>query len=174
MSRDVDWKDQIELARKLLKTVRHAAYSTVNDNGTPHNSPLMLIYNESLTKLYIGSYSDSLHVKNLLRTGEAFCVLFDSFIKNQGGIYITGTNAHECAGKELVEALRVHNAIRFKHGSRPIDIAFYQQDKPAQRMYSIKVAKIELYGMVRDTKGIIAHETRIPIRATKLLESTSR
>jgi hypothetical protein len=102
-------QEQIELARKLLKTVRHAAYATVNEDGTPHNSPLFLIYNEDLTKLYIGSYSESLHVKNMLRTGRVLAVIYDSFVKGQGGIYITGVNARECEGDELVEALRVHN-----------------------------------------------------------------
>ena len=51
---------QIELAKKLLQTVRHAAYATVNEDGTPHNSPLMLIYNEDLTKLYVGTGRDLL------------------------------------------------------------------------------------------------------------------
>lgn len=102
---------QVKLAQKLLKTVRHAAYATMNEDGTPHNSPLMLIYNEDLTKLYIGSYSESLHVKNLTRSGKAFAVLFDSFTKGQGGVYITGLNAHECEGNELVEALRIHRFV---------------------------------------------------------------
>lgn len=103
---------QIQLAQKLLKNVRHVAYATVNQDGTPHNSPLMLIYNEDLTKLYIGSYSDSLHSKNIVRSGQAFVVLYDSFTKGQGGLYITGVIGHECTGAELSEALRVHNMFR--------------------------------------------------------------
>ena len=161
--------DQIELAKKLLQTVRHVAYATVNDDGTPHNSPLMLIHNEERTKLYIGSYSDARHVKNLERAGQAFVVIFDSFTKGQGGIYITGNNAHECVGEELAEAIRVHNIFRARHGSRPIEAAYYQKPKPAQRMYCIDVAKIEVYSVVRDENGLIASETRVPIGATALL-----
>ena len=164
-----DRSQQIELAKKLLKTVRHAAYATINEDGTPHNSPLMLIYNEDLTKLYIGSYSESLHSKNLVRTGKAFAVLFDSFTKGQGGVYITGINAHECAGDELAEALRVHNAVRAKHGSQPIDIGYYQTDKPSQRMYSIDIAKIEVYSAIRNESGLITHEVRIEVAANDLL-----
>lgn len=104
--------EQIINAKKLLKTVRHAAYATINEDGTPHNSPLMLIYNDDLSRLYIGSHSDSLHSKNILRTGKAFVVLFDSFVKGQGGVYITAINGRECQGDELTEALRVHNAVR--------------------------------------------------------------
>jgi hypothetical protein len=161
---------QVELAKKLLKTVRHAAYSTVNEDGTPHNSPLMLIYNEDLTKLYVGSYSESLHCKNFVRTGKAFAVLFDSFTKGQGGVYITGTNAHECEGDELVEALRVHNTFRAKHSSQPIDISYYQAVKPSQRMYGIDIDRIEIYSVVRDSEGLVVSEARVPVEAKALLE----
>jgi 8-oxo-dGTP diphosphatase len=161
--------DQIELAKKLLKTVRHAAYATINEDGTPHNSPLMLIYNEQLTKLYIGSYTDSVHSKNLIRTGKAFAVVYDSFIKNQGGVYITGSNAKECEGDELIEALRVHNSARARYGSSPLTIDFYQRNKPSQRMYSIDIAKIELYSVVRDGVGLIIKETRVEVFTKDLL-----
>jgi general stress protein 26 len=161
---------QIEQARRLLKTVRHVAYATTNKDGTPHNSPLMFIYNDDLSKLYVGSYSESLHCKNLVRTGKAFAVVYDSFTKGQGGIYITGTNAHECEGEELIEALDVHNAIRAKHGSKPLEINYYRTDKPSQRMYSINVAKVEIYSVVRDENGFIASEARVAVAPRVLIE----
>ena len=161
---------QIELARKLLKTVRHAAYATVNEDGTPHNSPLMLLYNEDLSKLYIGSYTESVHSKNLVRTGKTFAVLYDSFTKGQGGVYITGANAHECEGEELVEALRVHNTFRAKYNSKPIDISFYQTDKPSQRMYSIDITKIEVYSAARGKDGFIVSEARVAVEPNELTE----
>lgn len=154
---------QIELAKKLLATVRHAAYATVNEDGTPHNSPMMLLYNETLSKLYIGTHSEALHTKNLLRTGRAFVAIYDSFTKGQGGVYITGVNAHECEGEELVEALRVHNAFRAKYGSQSIDLAFYRQPKPAQKMYSIDIARLEIYSVQRSPQGYIANEARVPV-----------
>jgi hypothetical protein len=165
-----DHQTQIDLAKKLLRTVRHAAYATTNQDGTPHNSPLMLIYNEDLTKLYIGSHSESVHTKNLLRTGRTFAVLYDSFTKGQGGVYITGVNAHECQGDELVEALRVHNAVRVRQGNKPIDLSYYQIEGPSQRMYSIDVAKIEIYSVLRGADGLISSEARVEVAASTLLE----
>lgn len=168
-----DHQSQIELARNLLRTVRHAAYATVNEDGTPHNSPLMLIYNEDITKLYIGSHSESLHTKNLLRTGRTFAVLYDSFTKGQGGVYIAGVNSHECQGDELVEALRVHNAVRARQGSKTIDLSYYQIEGPSQRMYSIDVAKIEIYSVLRGEDGLISSEARVEVGADELLEKPS-
>jgi len=172
MTSDPEQLAQIELARKLLKTVRHAAYATISEDGSPHNSPLMLIYNEDLTKLYIGSYSESLHVKNLVRTGKAFAVLFDSFTKGQGGVYIIGINAHECNGDELVEALRVHNAVRARHKSQPIDISYYQTAKPSQRMYSMDIAKIEIYSIIRGDDGLVVSEARVEVDARELKDDS--
>jgi hypothetical protein len=160
---------QIELAKKLLRTVRHAAFATVNEDGIPHNSPLMLMYNENLTRLYIGSYSESLHTRNLIRTGRAFVTLFDSFTKGQGGVYITGVNAHECEGDELIGALRIYNDFRARYRSRPIDVRFYQAAKPAQRMYSIDIAKIEIYHVVRGEEGFIVKESRVEVSQETLL-----
>lgn len=160
---------QIQLAQKLLKNVRHAAYATVNQDGTPHNSPLMLIYNEDLTKLYIGSYSDSLHSKNIVRSGQAFVVLYDSFTKGQGGLYITGVSGHECTGAELSEALRVHNMFRQRYGSEPIAQSFYGLEKPAQRMYSIDIAKLEIYNSRRNEQGLIMVENRVTVTPKELL-----
>ena len=161
---------QIELAKKLLKTVRHAAYATVNEDGSPHNSPLMLMYDEDLAKLYVGTYSESLHAKNLVRTGQTFVVLYDSFTKGQGGVYSTGVNAHECEGDELTEALRVHNSCRARYGSQPLDISYYQADKPSQRMYSIDIAKIEIYSVMRREDGLVISEARVEVDPKTLLE----
>ena len=96
-------------------------------------------------------------------------VLFDSFTKGQGGVYITGKKAHECSDDELTEALRVHNMVRTRYDSNPIEGSFYQNQKPAQRMYSIDVAKIEIYTVFRDENGQIAHETRSEVAANVLL-----
>lgn len=161
---------QIELACKLLKTVRHAAYATVNEDGTPHNSPLLLIYNENITKLYVGSYNRSLHCQNFERTGRAFAVLFDSFTKGRGGVYITGVNAHECQDDELMEALRVHNQVRAKHGSKPIAMSYYQAAKPSQRMYSIDIAKVEVYSSIRNKDGLIVSEARVAVNPEELVQ----
>lgn len=174
MAEDTHYIEQIRLAQNLLRTVRHASYATVNEDGTPHNSPLMLIYNDDLTKLYIGTFSAALHTRNLVRTGNTFAVIYDSFTKSQGGVYITGINAHECQDNELVEALRVHNEARARHGSRPLELQRYQAPKPAQRMYAIDIQRIEIYSSLRSEEGLIISETRMPVDREVLVEGITR
>jgi hypothetical protein len=171
MTSQTDHQEQLQLARRLLATVRHAAYATVNEDGSPHNSPLMFIANDDLTRLYIGSYSESQHTRNLVRAGRALAVLFDSFTKGQGGLYVACSQAHECEGEELEEALRVHNAVRARYGSRPIDIAYYRQPKPSQRMYSLRVTKLEVYSAVRGEEGLVMREACVPVTAEQLFAS---
>jgi hypothetical protein len=169
MNEDMKRLEQIERAQKLLKTVKHASYATVNEDGTPHNSPLMFIYNEDFTKLYVGTFTESLHTKNLVRTGKTFVVLYDSFTSGQGGVYITGVNAHECEGDELIEALRVHNMTRARYEKSSLELEYYQRPKPAQRMYSTDIAKIEVYSSLKNKDGLIVREERIPVDRTHLI-----
>ena len=45
-----DYKEEIIAIKALLDDVLIASYATVNEDGTPHNTPLMLIHDESFKK----------------------------------------------------------------------------------------------------------------------------
>ena len=172
-----DYKEEIIAIKALLDDVLIASYATVNEDGTPHNTPLMLIHDESFKKVYIGSSLESLHVKNMLRTGNAFIVIYSSSIPtkaSKGGIYLKGVNAKECRGEDLKEALRVHNATRARCGKEPIDIAYYQSGESLQRMYSLDVASFEIYSSIRSNEtGLIIKEGRVNIPLDQLEERFS-
>jgi hypothetical protein len=172
-----DYKEEIIAIKALLDDVLIASYATVNEDGTPHNTPLMLIHDESFKKVYIGSSLESLHVKNMLRTGNAFIVIYSSSIPtkaSKGGIYLKGVNAKECRGEDLKEALRVHNATRAKSGREPIDISYYEDEGSLQRMYSLDVVSFEIYSSIRSNKtGLITKEGRVNIPLEQLEERFS-
>ncbi len=154
--------------KELLKSIRHMALSTVNEDGTPHNTPLFLIYNEDLTQLYWGSHPSSLHSKNIHRTGQGYVVVFDSKVWGQGGLYLTIKNAHMVTEDELPEALRVHNNARKRWGKDPLETSYYQEPNP-QKMYVGDIDKIEVYNVVRDKDGLVCEETRKQIGPKDLL-----
>jgi hypothetical protein len=49
-----DLAARIEQAKHLLNDVRFAAMATVNEDGTPHNTPYFFMYDETITHLYWG------------------------------------------------------------------------------------------------------------------------
>jgi hypothetical protein len=162
----VDQK-QLRLARELLKNIRHAAMATVNEDGTPHNTPYKFMRSPGLSKLYWGSHARSLHTKNIERTGRLFVVLFDSLNKGKGGIYITAKNAHRLTGKEFDEGLAVHSSIRTLEGSEPLDPKYYGTTE--QNMYGADIEKIEILSVVRREDGRISQETRQEVDRKLLL-----
>ncbi len=160
--------DEVTKAKQLLKNIRHFALATVNRDGTPHNTPLFCMFNQDLTKVYWGSHPDSLHSKNIERTHEGFLVIFDAVEQGTGGLYVTLNNAHRVMDQELPEALSVHNARRAQYKKVPLDISYYQAPN-VQKMWVADVARIEVYGVVRDAGGHIYKEGRVEVLAKELL-----
>ena len=64
----------------------------------------------------------------MTRTGKIFCALYDRI--ERGGVYIKAENAHELSGKELEEALKVHNSFRTQESSDPLEISYYTGGSP--------------------------------------------
>jgi general stress protein 26 len=116
--------EHIERARQLLRTADNAAMATVNENGSPHNTPFLFLHDAELTHVYWGSYVHSLHSQNVIRTGQIFVVLYDSM--KGGGLYMKATDAHALEGEELNAALLIHNNFRKGHGKPALPLDYYQ------------------------------------------------
>ncbi|HYK08236.1 MAG TPA: pyridoxamine 5'-phosphate oxidase family protein [Candidatus Eisenbacteria bacterium] len=147
----------IEKARNFLHRVRNASMATVNEDGTPHNTPFFLLYNPSFTKIIWGSHPQSQHSKNLLRTGQAFLAIYDSSGKD--GFYVQAAHGHILEGEELDTALKIHNEFRAKEKKAPLEKSYYMGESP-QRMWSLDVEKIWVLVDERDEKGLIIQEHR--------------
>jgi hypothetical protein len=160
-------REKIELTKDLLKRIRHGAMATVNEDGTPHNTPYFFMVNGDFTKLYWGSHPDSLHSRNVVRTGNLFVVLFDSLTKGKGGLYIAAANGHALEKEELAEGLRVHNATRATFGEEPLPMSYYEEGP--QKMWSSDIVKIEVHTTERNEDGHIVQEVRREISAQDLL-----
>lgn len=161
----------IERARELLGTARHASMATVNDDGSPHNTPYFFMYDDTLDHLYWGSHPESQHSKNLLRTGQLFVVLYD--MMERGGLYIRAEQGHMVEGEELAKALDVHNKFRARDGKLPIPEAYYAGTKSPQRMWTAVPTNFWVNGVERDADGWIARDIRIEVEAKDLLSVES-
>lgn len=156
----------ITRAKELLSTVRHASMATVNEDESPLNTPYLFMINQALTKLYWGSHPDSLHSKNVMRTGQLFVVLYDA--QKPGGLYIRADNGHIAKGVELDEALAIHNAVRKKEDKEPLEKSYYIGESP-QRMWCADINHFWIIASEKDANGLLIKESREEITAKDLL-----
>lgn len=162
-----DLRPRIQRAQELLRTVRHTAMSTVNADGSPHNSPYFFMHNNTLTRLYWGSHPDSMHSQNILRTGQLFVVLFDAFGQG-GGLYIRAEHGRIAQDAELEESLAVHNMLRAKQNKSPLTSEYYKGSSP-QRMWIAEITNLWINYATRDSNGHIIQDMRQEITAADLL-----
>lgn len=80
-------QDRILRARQLLAEIHHVPIATVNADGTPHNSPVFMAFDDKL-RGYWASHPTNLHSQNITRNGDVFLVVFDSR-EGHGGLFIS-------------------------------------------------------------------------------------
>jgi hypothetical protein len=159
-------EERIGRGKELLNSVKHACMATVNEDGTPHNTPLLFLCKEDLSQVFWGSHPESLHSQNISRTGQAFMVLYDAM--ERGGLYMKLINAKVLDGKELEEAIAVHNKVRQSRGQDKLSIDYYSGDSP-QRMWSAQPVQFWVNGTERDSNDHIIRDVRTEIKAKDLL-----
>ena len=156
---------KIERARELLATVRHAAMATVNEDGSPHNTPYFFMCSADLMHLYWGTHPQSEHSKNVARTGKIFVALYDAY--ERGGLFIRATDARIAEGAELDEALAEHNRRRALEGKDPLPVSYYQGASP-QRMYIATTQQFWVNDAERDSNGLVIRDIRREVSRKEL------
>jgi hypothetical protein len=166
---DEDLKGRIYRAKELLSTCKHASMATVNQDGSPHNTPFLFLHDSKLEYVYWGSHPESLHSLNVLRTGKIFVVLYDAI--QRGGLYIKAENGRALDGEELKKALAAHNEIRSKESLEPLEFNYYTGDSP-QRMWSARITNFWVNDTERDVDGHVIKDGRREISANDLFTNS--
>lgn len=156
---------RIVRAQTLLKTAQNAAMATVNLDGSPHNTPFLLIHDFTMEYIYWGSHPESLHCQNALRTGQIFVVLYES--NAGGGLYICANDSKILEGVELERGLAVHNEIRASVGKKPISLDYYLTGS-SQRLFRAKTVDLYVNSAERDSNGYITRDYRHRITREQL------
>jgi len=154
-----DLSERLERARELIKTVRHAALATVNEDGSPHNSPVFAGLDDGL-HLYWSSHPEAMHSKNIARTGQVFIALFNSMDKG-GGVYIQA-QATPLEGEDLIEGLAIFNKARERHLREEVPLKVFQ-DEAMQRLYCAKPEKIWVNMAARNAEGYVIRDNRYQV-----------
>lgn len=158
--------ERISRAKELLATVHHAAMATVNQDGTPHNTPFHFQIDETHEHIYWASNPESLHSQNLARTGQAFIVIY--MPGNGDGLYIRVENAHIVEGAEFEEGLRIRNEQRAKAGRKPITAEHYHGSS-VQQMYRADLVQFWINEASKNEDGNITNDWRTEINKEDLL-----
>jgi hypothetical protein len=159
-------KERIERAKELLRTAKHASMATVNQDGSPHNTPFMFLHDERLEHIYLASHPDSEHSKNVLRTGQAFIVIYDAF--QSGGLYMRCEDIYPLEeGAELNKALAINNQVRVGRGKDELPLSFYAGGNP-QLMWSATIKQLWVNTSLRGKDGHRVQDIRTEITADML------
>lgn len=154
--------ERIERAKDLLANAAHAALATVNDDGSPHNSPVFAAFGPDL-QMYWSSHPNSRHSRNIERSGQVFIVLFGQ--DEGGGLYIEAT-AKPVPESEVSAALDIFDAAKVNHGCAPLNRAHFSAGY--QQLYHAQPKAISVNQADKDESGAVIEDKRYQISAEDL------
>ena len=143
------------------------ALATVNEDGTPHNTPLFFAIDPQLQNVYFASREDSLHSKNLARTGRGFAVLYNSH-EFTGGLYLTIAEAGIVSDQDKDKALKVYEETcrSWNNNALPENFSTGNSD---YKLYQGTIEKIEIYESEEGSDGKLKKERRKEVILKDLL-----
>jgi hypothetical protein len=141
--------------------------ATVNQDGSPHNSPFLFLHDPELKHVYWGSHPDSEHSKNVLRTGQLFVVLYDAI--ERGGLYLRCEGAKILDGEELKQALAIHNVRRTGRNQDQLPLEYYT-GASLQRMWGADIKQLWVNGTLRDQNDHVIQDVRAEVTADMLAQ----
>ncbi len=158
-------EESFEKVRHLLGHVPHVAIATVNEDGTPHNTPVFGTFNNKL-HLFWASDPGVRHSQNIRRSGEAFVVIFDSH-GGGDGLYMAGRaeEINDAAHLDYAHALMVEAKARFggSVGSRE-----RYEGEASQRFYRFIPEAAWMHYAVKDADGYFITDRRISVSLDEL------
>lgn len=159
-----DLQERLARVRELLATERHAAVATVNADGSPHNTPLFVVFDDELNGFWVSS-AQAAHSQNVARTGRAFVTLFSSSGAG-GGLYIDA-NVEVLEGEALDVGLKTFNA-RLQTLGRPAIPTAQLSGDASQRLYVARPNKMWVNMSTKDPAGRVLGDERHEITAEDL------
>lgn len=141
--------------------------ATVNDDGSPHNTPFHYIVDDFRQYIYWISSPESQHSKNILRRHQLFIVIYESNAPK--GLYIEAVGAQELDETTEIQAgLEVWNAQRTAEGKDSVNAPLVTGESP-QRLYRAKLVRFWVNGSEKDSENHIIRDYRREIKREELV-----
>src|SRR5438046_1078669 len=145
--------ERLKRARELLRSIPHVALSTVNNDGSPHCSPVFMAFDTKLHG-YWSSHPDSQHSQNIARDTRVFLVVYDSR-EGHGGLFIEAAAEVLTAMPGAKHALATLQARKAKLYGAMGDIQMYTGPEGPQRFYCARPLRAWVNCNERDAQGVI-------------------
>ena len=163
---DQQFISRLERAQALVRSVSNAAMASVNDDGSPHNTPLFIAFSPDFLMVYWSSNPVSQHSQNVARQSQAYFVLYDATAG--GGLYFPVHNIQIADGDSLARGLTAYNRARVLNGKQqPLLLPAFSQPN-VQRLYCATVTSYSVNLSERDESGKIVRDYRRTISAHHL------
>src|SRR6266568_4122059 len=159
MQREAALQARLERAGKLLETARHAALATVNEDGSPHNSPVFMAFDSELRAVWASS-PQAQHSQNIARSSQVFIVLFDT-MGDGGGLYLQA-KAEALLENEVPVALETFNAARQRSLRETLTPDYFIGDTP-QRLFRAIPERLWVNLSDRDSAGHVIRDARFEV-----------
>ena len=100
--------------QSIVKRVRYATISTVDESGSPWAAPVWYVY-DNQNNIYWWSPVDSQHSRNIMLNDRVYITIFDSSAPEGDGVglYIRA-NASKVPDDELDSVIEIYNAATTK------------------------------------------------------------
>lgn len=156
---------RIERAKELIGEIHHIPIATVNSDGTPHLSPLFMVFNKELKGFWSSSIS-STHSINIDKTKNVFLVVFDSRM-GHGGLFMSGNGRMANEEAEIDEGYKLLLKQKEKmYGSMP-SLESYKKFS-TQKIYCFEPEKFWINFSEKNKNGSILRDHRYEVEKTQL------
>jgi general stress protein 26 len=126
-------KQRIKRARELLRDIHNIPVTTVNEDGSPHASPVFLVFDNQLHGFWASSPS-SLHSQNIARDSRVFLVVFDSR-EGHGGLFLSGVAGALIDREAIIQGIKQLRVEKKKLEGGEIGDATNYMGDGLQRIY---------------------------------------
>jgi hypothetical protein len=127
-----DKRTHIDRARELLRDIHHIPIGTVNEDGTPHVSPVFLAFDDTLHGFWASS-PGSLHSQNITRDPRIFLNVFDSR-NGHGGLFLSGVAVELTDRQSIISGLEQLSILKKDFDSEMGNVESYMGNS-TQRIY---------------------------------------
>lgn len=150
--------DYDQKARGILSSISYATVATVNEDGSPWNSPVYCAMDDAYNCYWLSSL-ESRHSQNILRTHQVFIVIYDSTSTAGEGVYL------QCQAKVIEDSAAVRFALGLLGNRRgkPFTRTERYMDGGPQRIFMAKPTVAWMNDAEQDEHGDFIRDYRVEL-----------